>query len=58
MHTQEKYKETGTKPTSRNPQLPKSVFKDGVVTAVVPVVEVLPGKTDTKQESERYSAFV
>jgi hypothetical protein len=57
MHSQERHEETNTEPTSENSQLSESVFKDGVITALVPVVEKLPAKAVTKWESERYSSF-
>jgi hypothetical protein len=58
MHSQERHEQTDTKPTSRNPQLPKSVFQDGVVTALAPVVRESPVRRDIRRESERYSVFV
>ncbi|PZD22923.1 DUF829 domain containing protein [Pyrenophora tritici-repentis] len=58
VHSQGEHEKIGTKPTSRNPKLPEPVFKDGVITADIPVVEESPAKTDNKQESVRYSAFV
>jgi hypothetical protein len=58
VHSQEEHRETDTKPTTSDPQLPDPVSKDRVITALVPILEGSLAKTDMKRESERYSAFV
>jgi hypothetical protein len=58
VHSWEEHRETDTKPTTSDPQLPDPVSKDRVITAPVPILEGSLAKTDMKRESERYSAFV